>query len=67
MLKDVKKFNGVVQIKLIARDSINHIDSLRQRFIQLGFEDEYNLNENLNQRIEFIYGPPGTGKTTFAL
>ena len=62
--KDIKKFNGVVQIKLIARDSINHIDSLRQRFIQLGFEDEYNLNENLNQTIEFIYGPPGTGKTT---
>lgn len=62
--KDTKKFNDVVQIKLIARDSINHIDSLRQRFIQLGFEDEYNLNDNLNQTIEFIYGPPGTGKTT---
>lgn len=62
--KDSKKFNGVVQIKLIARDSLNHIDSLRQRFVQLGFEDDYNLNENLNQSIEFIYGPPGTGKTT---
>ena len=62
--KDVKKFNGVIQIKLIVRDSINHIDSLRQRFIQLGLKDEYNLNDNLKQSIEFIYGPPGTGKTT---
>lgn len=62
--KDVKKYNGMCQVKLIARDSINHIDSLRQRFIQLGFEDNFNLNENLGQNIEFIYGPPGTGKTT---
>lgn len=62
--KDVKKFKDVLQIKLIARDSINHVDSLRQRFIQLGFEDQYNLNTNLKQSIEFIYGPPGTGKTT---
>lgn len=57
-------FKDVVQIRLIARDSINHIDSLRQRFVQLGFDDEYNLNNNLNSKIEFIYGPPGTGKTT---
>lgn len=62
--KDSKKFNGVVQVKLVAKDSINHIDSLRQRFIQLGFDDNYNLNDNLKQNIEFIYGPPGTGKTT---
>lgn len=60
----VSKFKGVVQVKLIARNSINHIDSLRQRFIQLGFEDNYNLNDNLKGKIEFIYGPPGTGKTT---
>lgn len=62
--KDSKKFNGVVQVRLVAKDSINHIDSLRQRFIQLGFDDNYNLNDNLIQNIEFIYGPPGTGKTT---
>lgn len=62
--KDSKKFNGVVQVKLVAKDSINHIDSFRQRFIQLDFDDNYNLNDNLRQNIEFIYGPPGTGKTT---
>jgi len=62
--KDAVKLNGVIQIKLVAKDSINHVDSLRQRFVQLGFDDSYNLNENLNQNIDFIYGPPGTGKTT---
>jgi superfamily I DNA and/or RNA helicase len=30
----------------------------------LGYEDDYDMNENLTENIEFIYGPPGTGKTT---
>lgn len=62
--KDGKKLVDIIQIKLLAKDSINHIDSLRQRFIQLGFDDDFNLNDNLKKDIQFIYGPPGTGKTT---
>lgn len=51
-------------IRVILENETNFIDSLDRRFIQLGFEDDYDMNENLPKNIEFIYGPPGTGKTT---
>lgn len=51
-------------IRVILENDTNFIDSLDRRFIQLGFENDYDMNENLPKNIEFIYGPPGTGKTT---
>lgn len=51
-------------IRLSADNSSNFVDSLERRFIQLGFDDDYDLNEHLTDNIKFIYGPPGTGKTT---
>lgn len=56
--------NAAKKIRIIADNSTNIIDSLETRFIQLGYEDDYDVNENLTKDIEFIYGPPGTGKTT---
>lgn len=50
--------------RLVAENSMGIIDSLNTRFIQLGYEDYFNLEENLPEDIKFIYGPPGTGKTT---
>lgn len=52
------------KIRIIASNSSNIIDSLETRFLQLGYEDDFDMNENLTDEIEFIYGPPGTGKTT---
>lgn len=52
------------KIRIIADNSTNIIDSLETRFIQLGYDDDYDMNKNLTNDIEFIYGPPGTGKTT---
>lgn len=51
-------------IRVIAENTSNFLDSLDRRFHQLGFDDDYNLNDNLTKEISFIYGPPGTGKTT---
>ena len=51
-------------IRLTAENSSNFIDSLEKRFLQLGFDDDYDMNEHLTKNIKFIYGPPGTGKTT---
>lgn len=51
-------------IRVILENESNFIDSLENRFLQLGFDDDYDMNENLPENIEFIYGPPGTGKTT---
>ena len=52
------------KIRVVATDNTNFIDSLETRFIQLDKEDEFDMNQNLPNNIEFIYGPPGTGKTT---
>ncbi len=51
-------------IRVVLENDANFIDSLDNRFLQLGFDDDFDMNENLTKNIEFIYGPPGTGKTT---
>lgn len=40
------------------------LEELRKQFAGLGFADDFNMQKNLCQNIEFIFGPPGTGKTT---
>ena len=62
--EDVAKFNKVKKIRLWAENRTNIIDSLNTRFYQLGYEDNFNLADNLPKDIKFVYGPPGTGKTT---
>lgn len=61
---DAEKFKNIRKIRINAESTSNIIDSLTTRFIQLGYDNEYNLEENLPEDIQFIYGPPGTGKTT---
>lgn len=41
------------------------LEELRKAFYQLGFDDDFNLQQNLTEDIRFIFGPPGTGKTTY--
>ena len=55
--------HGVYKIRFYAEASSNFFESLYLRFLQLGFEDDYDMNLNLPKDIDFIYGPPGTGKT----
>lgn len=44
------------------------IDELLEQFKALGeekgFDDSYDMQQNLPENIGFIFGPPGTGKTT---
>lgn len=40
------------------------IEELRKQFAELELSDEYNIQKNLCENIEFVFGPPGTGKTT---
>ena len=44
------------------------LEELRKQFNELGkergFEDDYDMQSNLCENIEFVFGPPGTGKTT---
>ena len=41
------------------------IDELRKQFIDFGYEDDFDMQEQLCENIEFVFGPPGTGKTTY--
>lgn len=61
LLYDIK---SAKKLRIIAIDNTNIIDSLETRFLQLEKDDDFDMNANLPQNIEFIYGPPGTGKTT---
>ncbi len=61
-----EEFSGVEKFRVNASGStLSIVDCLETRFIQLGYEDDYNLKENLPSHIHYIYGPPGTGKTTW--
>ncbi len=55
----------VEEAKIEAQNPVFLLEELRKQFNLLGFEDDYNLQENLCENIEFVFGPPGTGKTTY--
>lgn len=58
----------VTEARIEARNPVFLIEELRKAFIRLGeeqgYEDDYDMQWNLCENIEFVFGPPGTGKTT---
>ena len=48
-----------------AKSPVFLIEALRKEFAELGYEDDFDMQENLPENIEFVFGPPGTGKTTY--
>jgi hypothetical protein len=55
----------VTRVVIDIKNPVFILEELRKAFYQLPFEDEYNLQQNLTEKIRFIFGPPGTGKTTY--
>jgi hypothetical protein len=55
----------ITEARIEARNPIFLIEELKKAFADLGFDDDYDLQANLCENIEFIFGPPGTGKTTY--
>lgn len=67
-LKETQKLddidlNDVVEATLTAKNPVFLLEELQKQFVALGFDDDFNLRENLCSNIEFVFGPPGTGKT----
>lgn len=54
----------VTSATIDAKSPVFLLEELRKQFAELGFDDDYNMQENLCENIEFVFGPPGTGKTT---
>ena len=58
-------FHEVKEARIIAQNPVFLLDELKNQFLKLGFDDDFNMQENLCSNIDFIFGPPGTGKTTY--
>ena len=67
-LKDKSKLDGInlADVKaatITAQNPVFLLEALKDEFDALGFDDGYNMRDNLCKNIEFVFGPPGTGKT----
>ena len=58
---DFKKIRGAT---LEIQNTIFILEELCNAFDELPFDDNHNVQANLQRDIRFIFGPPGTGKTT---
>lgn len=59
------EFDKVDSVTIEAKSPAFLLEELRKQFEELGYEDSFNMKENLCENIEFVFGPPGTGKTTY--
>lgn len=61
--------SSVTEARIVARNPVFLIEELRKAFIRLGddngYDDDFDMQSNLCDNIEFVFGPPGTGKTTY--
>ncbi|MTI81239.1 MAG: DNA helicase [Firmicutes bacterium] len=54
----------VKEARIEAKNPVFLMEELRKAFNKLDFDDDYDMQSNLCENIEFVFGPPGTGKTT---
>ena len=54
----------VTEARIEAKNPLFLLEELRKSFNELDFDDDYDMQNNLCDNIEFVFGPPGTGKTT---
>lgn len=62
-------FSKVTEARIDAKSPVFLLEELRKQINALGedngYEDSFDMQENLCENIEFVFGPPGTGKTTY--
>ncbi|MGB4407933.1 MAG: AAA domain-containing protein [Sphaerochaeta sp.] len=59
----------VAEARIEAKNPVFLIEELRKAFIRLGddegYKNDFDMQKQLCENIEFVFGPPGTGKTTY--
>lgn len=55
----------VTEATIEAQSPVFLLDALKKQFSALELPDDYDMQANLCENIEFVFGPPGTGKTTY--
>ena len=58
-------FDKVKEARITAENPAFLLEELKKQLAKLGLEDNYDMQANLCENIDFIFGPPGTGKTTY--
>lgn len=56
--------SSVTSATIDAKSPAFLLEELRKQFAKFEYDDDFNMQENLCENIEFVFGPPGTGKTT---
>lgn len=56
--------NSVISATIDAKSPAFLLKELQNQFANFEYEDDFNMQDNLCENIEFVFGPPGTGKTT---
>lgn len=56
--------SAVTSATIDAKSPVFLLEELRKQFAEFEYEDDFNMQDNLCENIEFVFGPPGTGKTT---
>ncbi|OIK07422.1 AAA domain-containing protein [Bacillus sp. MUM 13] len=54
----------VTEARIEAKNPVFLLEEQRKAFNNLNFDDDFDMQSNLCENIEFVFGPPGTGKTT---
>ena len=54
----------VTEARIEAKNPVFLLEELRKAFNKLDLSENYDMQRNLCDNIEFVFGPPGTGKTT---
>jgi len=57
-------FSKIAEARIDTKSPVFLLEELRKQFLCLGYDNDFNMQENLCENIEFVFGPPGTGKTT---
>jgi superfamily I DNA and/or RNA helicase len=54
----------VTEARIKAKNPVFLLEEQRKAFNKLDFDDDFDMQSNLCENIEFVFGPPGTGKTS---